>query len=204
MIFETIKSIIKFMCLFVIYAIVSSITVARINNIYLSTLIPALVVIIISFFINKDELKTSIKNIKKDFNKKIFIFGIITCILSIIINLILTKVIGHTSNNQTLLIENIHKYKLLYVLIITFIVPLCEEFLFRLPYSKSKNIFTFILSIIIFTLLHINSTSDFIFIGAYIIPTIGLTLNYFKTNNIYISYMLHALNNLINVLLLIW
>ena len=204
MFLETVKSICKFLILFIIYAIITGITNGLTNNVYLSLLIPALSIIFISIFINKDELKKSIKTIKKDFKVKVFIFGIITCILSLIINYFITKAVGHTSINQSTLIDNIQKYKYLYSFIIIFILPLEEEFLFRLPYSNSKNIISFIISSLIFTALHLNSTSDFIYIIAYLLPTIGLTLNYFKTNNIYISYLLHLLNNLINVLLLIW
>lgn len=204
MFLETIKSLGKFLGLFIIYVIIAGITNGLTNNLYLNLLVPALSIILISIFMNKKELKSSLKTIKKDFNIKLFIFGIITCISSIFINYILTKTIGHTSVNQTTLIDNIDKYKYLYSFIIIFIIPFEEEFLFRLSYSNSKNIFSFIISVLIFTSLHITSINELIYIIAYIIPTIGLTLNYFKTNNIYISYILHLLNNLINVLLLIW
>ncbi len=204
MLSETIKSLGKFLLLFVIYIVVIGITNELTNNVYLALLIPSLSIILISIYINKKELKSSLKTIKKDFNLKVFIIGIITCILSIIISYILTKVTGDTSTNQQALIDDINKYKHLYMFIIIFINPLAEEFLYRLPYSNSKNLLSFIISSLIFSSLHLTSTSDLIYLIAYLIPTIGLTLNYFKTNNIYISYLLHLLNNLINVLLLIW
>ncbi len=204
MFFDTIKSLCKFIILFIIYIVITGITTGLTNNTYLLLLIPALSIIIISILMNKNELKNSLKSIKKDFNTKLFIFGIITCLSSILINFIITKTIGHTSVNQSTLIDNIDKYKYLYAFILIFIIPLEEEFLFRLPYSNSKNLLSFIISSLIFTSLHLSSTNDFIYIPAYLIPTIGLTLNYFKTTNIYISYLLHLLNNLINVLLLIW
>ena len=204
MFLETIKSLGKFLSLFIIYIIITTITDGLTNNPYLLLLIPALVIIIISIILNKKELKSSLKTIKKDFNIKIFIIGIITCLSSILINYILTKLVGNTSTNQTTLLDNIDKYKYLYSFIIIFILPLQEEFLYRLPYSNSKNIYSFIISSLIFASLHLSSTNDLIYLIAYLIPTIGITLNYFKTNNIYISYLLHLLNNLINVLLLIW
>ena len=204
MFLETIKSLGKFLSLFIIYIIITTITDGLTNNPYLLLLIPALVIIIISIILNKKELKSSLKTIKKDFNIKIFIIGIITCLSSILINYILTKLVGNTSTNQTTLLDNIDKYKYLYSFIIIIILPLQEEFLYRLPYSNSKNIYSFIISSLIFASLHLSSTNDLIYLIAYLIPTIGITLNYFKTNNIYISYLLHLLNNLINVLLLIW
>jgi membrane protease YdiL (CAAX protease family) len=203
MFLETIKSLCKFIILFTIYVLTQGIT-NNFNNIYLSLLIPAFFIILVSIIINFKELKKSLKNIKKDIKPKLFILGLILCIISIILNIILTKLTGHTSINQSTLIENIHKYKYLYSFIIIFITPFEEELLFRLPYSNSKNILSFIISSLIFVTLHLSNTSDLIFLIAYLLPTLGLTLNYFKTNNIYISYILHVLNNLINVLLLIW
>lgn len=204
MLIETIKSLGKFLTLFIIYTLIIGITNNLTKNIYLSLLIPSLSIIFISILLNKKELKSSLKTFKKDFNIKIFIIGFIACLTSILINYILTRFVGTTSTNQSTIISYIDKYKYPFIFLIVFINPLQEEFLYRLPYSNSKNIISFIISSFIFASLHLTSINDLIYFIAYLIPTIGLTLNYFKTKNIYISYLLHALNNLINVLLLIW
>ena len=204
MFLETLKSLSKSIGLFFIYIVIYLMTNSYFNNIYLNSLIPSLFIIGITITLYGKELIKSLKNIKKDFNKKLFIFGIITIIISILLNYLFIKIFGNTSINQQNLINNLHKYNLFYAILIIFVTPLTEELVFRYPYDTSLNKYSFLISSIIFIALHINSTNELIYIIAYLVPTIGLTLNYFKTKNIYISYLLHVINNLINVLLLIW
>ena len=206
------KNMIISIALFILYIVFTSLFVVKSfqvkNDIVFATVFPQILSSIITIYIvsiiYKDIIIKNLKSIKKDFNIKLFLTGIILIIASIIMDTLLKNTLGRDSSNNSAIIETIKSYKYIYALFVIFIGPLLEELIFRLPYNKNKNIITFIECIIIFVLLHIQSTKDLIFIIPYFLVTFAITLNYFKTDNIFISYLIHLINNLINVLLLIW
>ena len=189
--------------LFILYTLFYSIFIMSTDTIF-AQILASLIIITITSYIYKDIIIKNIKSIKKDFNIKLFLLALLLIIGSIIIDKILIMNLGHDSMNNTKVIEYIKTYKYIYALYVVLIVPLSEEFMFRLPYNKNKNIITFIECVVIFTLLHMQSLQDFIFIVPYLLVVYGISINYFKTDNIFISYLIHLINNLINVLLLVW
>ena len=206
------KNMIISIGLFILYIVFTSLFVVKSfqvkNDIVFATVFPQILSSIITIYIvsiiYKDIIIKNLKSIKKDFNIKLFLTGIILIIASIIMDTLLKNMLGRDSSNNSAIIETIKSYKYIYALFVIFIGPFFKELIFRLPYNKNKNIITFIECIIIFVLLHIQSTKDLIFIIPYFLVTFAITLNYFKTDNIFISYLIHLINNLINVLLLIW
>lgn len=189
--------------LFILYTLFYSIFIMNTDTIF-AQILASLIIIAITSYIYKEIIIKNIKSIKKDFNIKLFLLALLLIIGSIIIDKVLIMNLGHDSMNNTKVIEYIKTYKYIYALYVVIIVPLSEEFMFRLPYNKNKNIITFIECVVIFTLLHMQSLQDFIFIVPYLLVVYGISINYFKTDNIFISYLIHLINNLINVLLLVW
>ena len=200
---KLIKNVAISIGLYILYLVINSLFFYG-NNKILGITIGTIITIFIIFYIYKDVIIKNIKNIKKDFNKKYFLIGLGLIIMSIIISEVLRMILTHDSSNNELILNNIKTYKLLYTFNILVITPFVEELIFRLPYHESRNKISFIICVLVFLGIHITSTNDFIFIIAYLLPIIGLTLNYYKTDNIFISYLLHIINNLISVLLLIW
>ena len=200
---KLIKNVLTSIGLFLLYLVINTLFYYK-NNIALGNLISSLLTILIISYIYKDIIINNIKNIKKNFNKKIFLIGLILIIISIISSEIIRLLFKYDSFNNDLVINNIKTYKYLYAFNVIIITPFLEELIFRLPYHDNKNKISFIVCVLIFASLHITNLKDLIYIIPYLLPVIGLTLNYYKTDNIFISYLLHLINNLISVLLLIW
>ena len=169
-----------------------------------------LLVALYFIFINKKELKTSIKALKLNKIKTLIIIFIIGFILNIISNYIINYIIipnGISNNelaNRKLLMNN----KIIFSILLCIIIPFIEEVLFRLELKKiinNKYIYLFITSII-FSLLH-NISDTRIIELLYIIPyfILGFTFAsiYIKSDNIIYSIIAHMINNLIAVLVVI-
>ena len=118
------------------------------------------------------------------------------------------------SQNQNAIVELFNGNWLLKItmLITTVIVgPLVEELVFRKSIFKliPNGIVSIIVSSILFGLLHtISFNYSFMELIIVTIPYIGAGISfgwvYYKTNNIYASYMLHAGLNLLSVLMILF
>ena len=168
------------------------------------------VILTIYFFIN---YKKDIINNIKDFNiKKLFkalIIFIIGLTLMILCNYIINYIIipNGISNNEMNARKLLNNNKIIYSILLAFLIPFIEEVIFRLEFKKHiKNKYIFlIVSSFTFSLLHIIDSSKIIEL-LYIIPyfVLGYTFSliYYKENNIIYSILMHSLNNIITLIVL--
>ncbi len=117
-----------------------------------------------------------------------------------------------------IIMKSIH-YKYLYIFDLVLLGPIIEEFFFRyiliqeILYKMIKNdkklkrIIIILLSGFIFAFFHAIAAESFIYfirdILLYIGTSLALSIAYIKTNNIFVGYFVHVLNNLIAVIIMI-
>jgi membrane protease YdiL (CAAX protease family) len=95
----------------------------------------------------------------------------------------------------------------LFIYFIAIITPLYEGLVFTYPYQKIKNKkLAYIFISVVFALLHLTASNSLIEL-LYFIPylSLGLALNYsfYKTNNVFMSIIVHAINDLLVYVLLL-
>lgn len=164
---------------------------------YLSFILVTIILII--------KYRKKLNNNLKSLNKKDLIFILISSILILTTNLIISTIFTTTDvdmNNQELLVNSLKNIKLLPILSIVIAAPFPEEMVFRYSIGtiiKNKIIFV-IISSLLFGIFHEIgiSTIIYIIIGAF------LSIIYLKTNkNVIASTIAHSINNLISVIILI-
>ena len=203
MILKSILGLAKSMLLFLIYVIVASVLPTNLSKELVSLLMAVIFIIIIVMAFNR-ELKEDLKEFKNKFEIKYLLLGIVMSILVIGVDYLLVKLLGHNSANQTEIVTMLKTSPIIMILGTVVFIPFAEELIYRFPYKKSHKILSFIISSIVFAGLHMVGTKEIIFIIPYLMLSCTIGYTYFKTDNIYMSYFVHAINNLINVLLLIW
>lgn len=204
------KALFTFICLFIIEAFLMGIIATFIKN---QIIINSLVYIFITLFIfifNKNKLIKEFKNIKKDIKnnyKNILLVFIICLILEFILNSILIKLLGTNPNNNNYIVDTYKNSNIFFIILDLFILgPIAEELLYLYPFNNVNNKkLAFILYSLIFALAHVvvsNNLIELLFFFPYIFMSIGFNYAYYKTNNIYVSIMLHSINNIISYMLL--
>ncbi len=226
---KNIKNIIKLTILLIIFFNIGSIIngifsligidfeLLNIKDIsYLDGLCETLMFIIVILFYRKD-LTSDFYNFKENFNVNMFfklvaIFlgvkigsAFLTGIISIIIGVNIT-----TSENQSLIDLFTSASPLIMLLSSTYLAPVVEEGIFRLGIRKIiKNNYLFIIiSGLIFGLMHIFPTSlaiaEALTYGVvYVAMGWVLSWIYVKTDNIWYGIIIHALNNLLSMMILL-
>ncbi len=181
------------------------------NNLNIYLFISYILMFIYFILIYRKKLIENIMNFKiKDIGKVliIFILGLSLMMLSnYIINYLIIP--NGISNNELGNRELLNNNKIIYSILLCFIIPIIEEIVFRLELKnciKNKYLYL-ILSSLIFSLLHNISDTKLIEL-LYIIPyfILGFTFSYtyYKTDNIYYSMISHSLNNLISVIVILF
>jgi len=80
-----------------------------------------------------------------------------------------------------------------------------ESLLFIYPFNKINTLPAFFVYTILFALSHLmysNNMLDLLFIIPYILMSLGFYYSFYKTNNIFVSIIIHILNNLISFMLI--
>ena len=169
-------------------------------------------IIMIIYFVltNKKELISSIKKINfKDFKKVLIIF-IIGFILLIASNYLLNYIVmpNGISDNEKMVRTLINSNKILLPIIICILTPFIEEIVFRFGFRKKiKNDMVFLLvTSALFSILHIitaTTLTELLYFIPYFIFGYTLGLIYIKTDNIYYSFIFHALNNIVTAVVVL-
>ena len=152
----------------------------------------------------------SIKNIKKDSKKdikQIIFITILLLVLEFISNYIIIKIVGHNPNNNNNLIKVLNKgNKILMIFNLLITGPIGESFLFIYPFNDVKNKkLAYIIYSILFAIAHMTSSNnliDLLFIIPYMFMSFAFGYSFYKTNNIFMSIIVHSLNNLVALMLL--
>ena len=164
---------------------------------------------IIIYIFRKDLIPDFIefKNNIFKYLKKYMPYWIITLILMIISNVIVSMFTStSTSANQQAILDQI-KLSPVYIFITTILIsPIIEELIFRLSFRKifpKTNILYIIFSGLFFGLVHVlgsNNLIDFLFIIPYSIPGFMFAYLYIKSENICVPISIHIIHNLIMII----
>lgn len=188
------------------YGLAYSIT-NNINTLYISKYIILIVLILIK---DHKYIINSMKNIKEDSKKdikQIVFLTILLLILEFISNYIIIKIVGHNPNNNDILIKSLNKSnKIIMIFNLLVTGPIGESLLYIYPYGDVKNRkMAYITYSIFFAISHITSANnllDLLFIIPYMLMSFAFGYSFYKTNNIFMSIIVHSLNNLIALMLL--
>lgn len=168
-------------------------------------------VTIIIFIFRRNELITYLKKVPQDFKKnkyQIIIYTFIFLALEFFLNLIISKLTGTNVQNNVNVMDAANKTNIfLFIYFIAIITPLYEGLVFTYPYQKIKNKkLAYIFISVVFALLHLTASNSLIEL-LYFIPylSLGLALNYsfYKTNNVFMSIIVHAINDLLVYVILL-
>ena len=166
---------------------------------------------LVLFFMYRNEIVDDFKKFINNFGKysdiaiKYWIIGFIIMFISnmIIANITPSKI----ATNEEGVREIIKAIPLISVVILGFVAPFSEEIIFRKSFKdviKTKWVFI-LTSGIVFGLLHVITSFDYLYDLLYIIPYsslgIAFALIYYRTNNVFSSIFVHALHNTILVIL---
>lgn len=171
------------------------------------------VLLIIFILIYHKTLIKDGKNYFKDFRKNFevsFKYWLIGFILMVISNIIIVYVLKQTiADNEEIVRSYIDISPLLMIFSTVIYAPICEELTFRKSIKDAiKNKWLYILvSGLLFGYLHIasyiNTPLDLIHIIPYSSLGIVFALLYYKTDNIFSTITVHAMHNLLSVLVYI-
>jgi len=193
------KAIMIFISFFFLHALISPVFGALVSRIFLS-------LYLIFFF--RNNLFRSFKKINfKELLKYLIIF-FCTMLFVKVLNSIIFSIFYFVSTNQLNHEQNIIKNPVSAILSTCLLAPLYEEILLRLNFRDSfkSKISFIIITGCLFGFLHLLSAtniSELIYCIPYAI--LGMTLSYIYGNSDNISYsiIIHALNNLIEVILVL-
>lgn len=163
---------------------------------------------------NINSLKDYYKNFKKYFRISILYYVIGLIIMYISNNIISLYFTEAVANNDIAVKDLINKYPI-YMLFSTLIyAPIVEETIFRrsikdiiLSFENNKitKYIYIVISGLLFALMHIigmvNSNLDYLYIIPYLSIGIAFAAIYYKTDNLFTTITLHALHNLMAVII---
>ncbi len=132
-------------------------------------------------------------------------FGVILYLSSYLISLIYNNFGIGESNNQELIVRMVKINPIVVFFSVVILAPVSEELIFRKSiYNVSNNkIIYYVCSTFVFGLIHMTSTSTenisnwFLMLIPYCLSGLVLSLAYERTDNIYVSIIAHAINNLV-------
>ncbi len=204
---------IKFLYSFSIYIVASFIYLA-VNSYFKDTVISytisTAITILILYSMFRNKIKKDIINFKDDFKNNlphIIVVPAILIGLEIIVSLILSK-LGIYSSNQLAGEDILKNSNFLIIFYTAILAPVFEEMVFRLPYhySTSNKVLTYIVYSVVFALTHIMTVDNLlslIYIIPYLLLSFGIGYNFYKTDNIFMSTLVHIINNSIAVMLIL-
>lgn len=169
-----------------------------------------IILIIIFFFIYKKTLITDFKNYIKNFTQNIetgIKYWIIGFIIMIVSNLLITFLLNKgIAGNEEQVRSLIDAFPIFMIFNTVIYAPLTEELVFR---KSIKDIFSnkwiyILMSGLLFGMLHIisyiSSPIDLVYLIPYSSLGIAFALLYHKTKNIFSTITIHALHNLLAII----
>lgn len=169
-----------------------------------------MIVMLSKFF--KQELKDNIKTFKSDLKNNWLNMLIITTLLTILLytsNFLVVKYMGGIAENEIISRNQLISSPILMGISIVILGPIVEELIYRLPYKRVEKhkLLSFFIYSLIFALAHIavtNGVKEFVYLIPYMLLSLSIGYSFYKTENIYMSIIVHILNNLINVMVLLF
>lgn len=160
----------------------------------------------------KNDLVENAKNFKNDVKnnwKKILFFTFAFTILLYVSNYIVVKLMGSASANEVMSQNQLKASPLLMSISICLLSPMVEEIIYRLPYKKIEKhkLLNFFIYTFVFAIAHIafnNGIMELIYLIPYLFLSLSIGYGFYKTDNIFVSMIIHILNNFINVMIILF
>ena len=170
-----------------------------------------IVLLLLLIIVFRKRLKKDFIDFDKNYNKylslgfKAWLIGIVVMIVSN--NIIYHFITNSIASNQAANLTIINKLPLYSTITMILTGPFIEEIVFRLSFKntlKSKKLY-YVLSVLIFTSLHvlngINSPLELLYFIPYGALAISFSYMLDKTDNIYTGAIIHTLHNAITIVL---
>lgn len=189
-----------------IYSIISDYN----NNLPLTYVLTYLISLLIFYFLFDNELVSDFKDLKKVFKehaKNLIIAFITLTTITLLTNTIITKFATVLPANELLTRTTLKAYPISMGITIILLAPIIEEIIYRLPfrYIKNHRFLTYIIYSSIFALIHITSLKtplELLYIIPYFFQSLTFGYGLYKTNNIFVSIIMHIIYNSLNFMLL--
>ena len=197
-------------CLYILRLVLLGLFQSVIPNTVVAEVIVYTLFIIIVFILEKKKLFKQLKSFKSDVKGKILNVAIVSILLLLaeyFINMFIIKFFNINPAGQSNLYDLFKENVIMFLILSIITIPILETLVYYYPYNNIKNRkLAFIFSSTIFALFHIiifNSPMEMLFLIPYFCMTLSFGYGMYKTNNIYMSMIIHAINNLIAVVLLL-
>ena len=198
--------------LFIINAIFLALAQIITSNVAIAYLISYTLMIVLLIKLYQKDLKNDFKNLTKDFKKnkkELILVPLILIIIVYLLNALFFKICGIEAGNQLLAESELKESIFLMCLHTIIIAPIAEELIFKLPFkdNKKKPLYNALAITILFTLIHIFPESNplaYLYLIAYFVLGVTFTYPFYKTNNVLLSIIVHIINNLINVMIILF
>ncbi len=169
-----------------------------------------MIIILAKFF--KPELKDNIKTFKDDFKNNWHKMLIITFLLTVLLyisNYLVVRFMGTFAENEIIARSQLKSSPVIMGFSIIILGPIVEEMIYRLPFKRVEKhkLLNFFVYSLIFALAHIaftNGIKELIYLIPYSFLSLSIGYSFYKTGNIYMSIIVHILNNFINVMVLLF
>lgn len=160
----------------------------------------------------KKDLIDNAKSFRNDFRHNWLNLLIVTTVFIVLLyisNYLVIKYIGRLSFNEIIARNQLYSSPILMGINLVLLAPLIEEIIYRLPYKKVEKhkLLNFFVYSLVFALAHIaitNGAKEFWYLIPYTFLSMSISYSFYKTNNIYMSIIVHILNNFINVVIILF
>jgi len=203
------KALFTTIILFIIRIIMISMFQAVIKDSILANIISFTILIIALFYIQRKELVKELKSLGSTLRKmsiKVPLTIILFLIIEYVTNGILMNFLNTLPAGQDIIQESLKNNTVMIIIYLVILTPILETLFFFYPYKSIKNKkLAFLFSTIVFALFHmitINNAIELLFLIPYIFMSAAFSYGFFKTGNIYMSIIVHAINNLLAIVLL--
>ncbi len=160
----------------------------------------------------KEDLIDNFHTFKEDIKKQwlnVLIFTIIFTSLLYLSNYLIAKYVGDLATNEIMSRNQLKTSPLLMSISMGFLGPIVEEIIYRLPYKNvnKHKLLNFFIYTFIFALAHIaitNGIQELLYLIPYTFLSLSIGYGFYKTDNIYVSIIVHILNNLANIVIILF
>ncbi|MCR4581820.1 MAG: CPBP family intramembrane metalloprotease [Bacilli bacterium] len=203
------KALFTTIILFIIRIVLLSMFQSVTKDTMLSNVIVYTILIIALFYVQRKELIKEFKSLGTTLKKtsvKIPLTIILFLIIEYVVNGILMKYLNALPAGQDLVQEALKGKSIIVIIYLVILTPILETLFFFYPYKSIKNkVVAFLFSTTVFALFHmitVNSAIELLFLIPYLFMSAAFSYGFFKTGNIYVSIIVHAINNIIAIVLL--
>lgn len=196
--------------LFVLRVFLLSPFISTLKDEVISEIIVYTILIVAIFIIERKTLIKQLKSFKKDVKNKwlnVLIVTVSLLVAEYFINLLLIHITKANPSGQDLLQVFLKRNIFTFILYSCLFIPILESLFYYYPYKNISNKkLGFVFSAIVFAAFHMlnaNHLIELLYIIPYSLMALSFGYGLYKTNNIYVTILIHIINNIVAVMLLL-